>query len=51
VPSTFAATAAWIGGVPLWPLIARDQILAPGQMLADALADAAAHPEFAISVK
>ena len=50
-PSTFAATAAFVGGVPLWPLTAAAQALAPGQLLADALIEAARHPLFSEAVR
>ncbi|HEY4300797.1 MAG TPA: hypothetical protein VGM73_07990 [Candidatus Didemnitutus sp.] len=51
VPSTFAAGAAFAGGIPLWPLVARDQVLAVDQMLPDALTGAARHPVFSEAVK
>lgn len=50
-PSTFSATAAWIGGVPLWPVVAANQGLEPKQMITDGLAGAARHPEFSLAVK
>jgi len=50
-PSTFGATAAFLGSVPLWPLLAPGQTLAFNQIMADALTDAAAHPVFGLSVK
>jgi hypothetical protein len=50
-PSTFGAMAAFVGGRPLWPLLAPEQPLAFDQIIADALPGAAAHPLFGLSVK
>ncbi|HWA27694.1 MAG TPA: hypothetical protein VG734_18705 [Lacunisphaera sp.] len=50
-PSTFSATAAWLGAVPLWPVWAAGQELAPDQLLRDALVDAARHPGFSQCVQ
>jgi len=50
VPSTFAATAAFRGAKPLWPLLRADQRLARDQLLADALLDASRHSEFRLAV-
>lgn len=50
-PSTFSATAAFRGGVPLWPLATADQTLAVDQLLADGMIGAARHPLFARSVR
>jgi hypothetical protein len=50
-PSTFSTTAAWISAVPLWPVTAADQELAPGQLLQDPLIDASRHPVFSRSVR
>ena len=50
-PSTFGAMAAFVGGRPLWPLLAPDQALAFAQIITDALPGAAAHPVFGLSVK
>jgi hypothetical protein len=45
-PSTFSATAAFLGAVPLWPVTAPDQKLAFDQLLRDPLIDAARHADF-----
>lgn len=45
-PSTFSVTAAFLGAVPLWPVSATDQNLAPGQVLRDPLIDASRHADF-----
>ena len=50
-PSTFGATAAFLGAIPLWPLLATEQSLSFDQIIADALPGAAAHPVFGLSVK
>lgn len=50
-PSTFAATAAFLGGVPLWPLAAAGQVLAFDQLISDGLIGAARHPVFSLAVK
>jgi hypothetical protein len=50
-PSTFGATAAYLGAIPLWPLLATQQNLALDQIIEDALPGAAAHPVFGLSVK
>ena len=50
-PSTFSATAAFLGGLPLWPLLAADQNLAPDQLLADGMIGAARHPVFSLAVR
>lgn len=50
-PSTFGAMAAFVGGRPLWPLLATGQTLAFDQLITDALSGAAAHPVFGLSVK
>jgi hypothetical protein len=49
-PSTFAAMAAFVGRKPLWPLLERGQVLAPEQVILDALSDAARHPVFSCAV-
>jgi len=49
-PSTFAAAAAFVGRIPLWPVTAAAQELAFGQILPDAMVDAARHPWFSIAV-
>ena len=46
-PSTFSATAAWLGTGPLWPVWTAGQQLAPDQILRDPLLDAARHAGFA----
>jgi hypothetical protein len=51
VPSTFSATAAFLGAVPLWPILDKEQSLSFDQIIADALPGAAAHPVFGLSVK
>lgn len=50
-PSTFSATAAWIGGVPLWPLAAADQAMALDQIFSGGIVAAARHPVFSLAVK
>lgn len=50
-PSTFGAMAAFVGGRPLWPLLAPGQVLAFDQIIAEPLTGAAAHPVFGLSVK
>jgi hypothetical protein len=50
-PSTFGAAAAFVGAIPLWPLLATEQALAFDQIIEDALPGAAAHPVFGLSVK
>ena len=50
-PSTFAATAAFRGGVPLWPIGTADQVMAFDQVIADGMVGAASHPTFSRSVK
>jgi hypothetical protein len=50
-PSTFSATGAFIGAIPLWPLLATGQALAFDQIITDALPSAAVHPVFGLSVK
>lgn len=49
-PSTFAAAAAFVGKVPLWPVAATDQTLDFDQILPDAMVDAARHPQFSKAV-
>lgn len=51
VPSTFSATAAFVGNVPVWPVVAADQTMDFGQIIRDGLAAAARHPVFSRSVK
>lgn len=50
-PSTFSATAAFLGRVALWPVVARDQPMAFDQVMADGIVEAARHPVFSLSVK
>ncbi len=50
-PSTFSATAAFVGGRPLLPLCDEEQVLAREQILAEALLDAAKHPICSLVVK
>lgn len=50
-PSTFAATAAFLGGKPIWPLTAAHQVMAFDQLIPDGLIGAARHPEFSKSVR
>jgi hypothetical protein len=50
-PSTFSATAAFLGGVPLWPLGSAEQTLAFEQLIPDGLAGAARHREFSCAVR
>jgi len=50
-PSTFGATAAFLGAIPLWPLLATEQSLSFDQIIEDVLPGAAAHPVFGLSVK
>ncbi|HEY4246050.1 MAG TPA: hypothetical protein VGM64_04285 [Lacunisphaera sp.] len=49
-PSTFSATASFLGAVPLWPLCDANQTLAFAQIIPDNLVGAAKHPVFSISV-
>ncbi len=50
-PSTFSATAAFLGAVPLWPVVAAGQNLAFDQLIPDGLIGAARHPVFSLVVK
>jgi hypothetical protein len=50
-PSTFSASAAFVGGRPFWPLCVRGQGLDKTQILADGWLDAANHPVCATVVK
>ena len=50
-PSTFSATAAFLGGIPLWPLASGDQTLAFSQIIPDGMIGAARHPAFSLAVK
>jgi len=50
-PSTFSTAAAFVGNIPLWPLVEANQELACDQMMADSMIDAARHPIFSAAVK
>jgi hypothetical protein len=50
-PSTFSATAAFVGGRPFWPLCVPEQTLDASQILADGWLDATNHPVCATVVK
>jgi hypothetical protein len=50
-PSTFSATAAFLGGVPLWPVVAWNQVMAREQIFPDGIVGAARHPVFSLAVK
>lgn len=50
VPSTFAATAAFCGNLPLWPILRSDQVLAKDQIIGEGMLGAARHPEYSIAV-
>lgn len=50
-PSTFSATAAFLGAVPLWPVVAAGQNLAFDQLIDDGMIGAARHPDFSLAVK
>lgn len=50
-PSTFSATAAFLGGLPLWPVVSADQRMAFAQVIPDGMIGAARHPEFSLAVK
>lgn len=50
-PSTFSATAAFLGQRPLWPVVSRDQIMGFDQVIADGMVGAARHPVFSLAVK
>lgn len=50
-PSTFSATAAFVGGIPLWPVVSADQNMRPDQRIVDGITGAARHAEFRCAVK
>ena len=50
-PSTFSATAAVLGRIPIWPVLSGDQAMAFDQVIADGLVGAARHPVFSLAVK
>jgi hypothetical protein len=49
-PSTFSATAAFAGGISIWPVTATDQQMAFEQVMKDGLIGAARHTLFSIAV-
>lgn len=50
-PSTFSATAAFLGAVPLWPVGSAEQTMAFDQIIKDGMIGAARHPVFSLAVK
>ncbi len=50
-PSTFSATASFLGGVPLWPVLEPQQTLSFEQCIKESLVGAARHPVYSRSVK
>ena len=50
-PSTFSATAAFLGNKPLWPVAVWNQIMALDQIFAGGIVEAAKHPAFSLAVK
>lgn len=50
-PSTFSATAAFRGGIPLWPVMYAEQVLDFDQLIEDGMVGAAEHPIFSRVVK
>lgn len=50
-PSTFSATAAFLGSVPLWPLLSMEQELHVDQVMTNGLIEGAQHPIFSLAVK
>ena len=50
-PSTFSATAAFLGQVPLWPVAAWNQTMALDQIFSGGIIGAAKHPVFSLAVK
>jgi hypothetical protein len=50
-PSTFSATAAFLGSVPLWPVLSAEQTMREDQRIEDGIAGAARHPVFSRAVK
>ena len=50
-PSTFSATAAFLGRVPLWPLAAANQTMALDQIFSGGMVAAGRHPIFSLSVQ
>lgn len=50
-PSTFSATAAFLGDISIWPVTTADQQMSLEQILPGGMIDAARHPVFSLSVK
>jgi hypothetical protein len=50
-PSTFSATAAFVGRISLWPVVSAQQTMLFDQIMNNDLLDAAKHPAFSLSVK
>jgi hypothetical protein len=50
-PSTFSATAAFIGAIPLLPVVRADQDLNLQDLLPNALIDGSRHPVFSLAVR
>lgn len=50
-PSTFSALAAFLGDIPIIPLIRKDQVIEPRQFIENHFFDARRHEHFGISVK
>ncbi len=50
-PSTFSATAAFLGEKPLWPVATPNQTMALDQVFSGGIAAAARHPVFSLAVK
>jgi hypothetical protein len=50
-PSTFSATAAFLGGLALWPVVSADQVMSFDQIIEDGMVGAARDPVFSCSVK
>lgn len=50
-PSTFSATAAFLGERPIWPLVEVNQVMALAQIIPHHLLGAARHPVFSLAVK
>ena len=50
-PSTFSATAAFLGRIPIWPVITGHQVMASDQLITDGLVGTARHPVFSLAVK
>jgi len=50
-PSTFSATAAFLGEKPLWPVATPNQTMALDQVFTGGIVAAARHPVFSLAVK